>query len=266
MRLNGGRRVGEKRKTSQSVEQTPTERSSRVSHLAISGSSLSPDWQKIRPTMQCDEPYTKQASKSKRYGCSNQNFEAQKRPKFESQGSTKRRPRIREFGHSIVKSATGIFHERNHTRTNRPKDWSQFPFWRFCLFTLFAASLTHITVASHNLHSFNQSANYHKSCIKTHGGIWFGQELWLSEKQLPKLQELGTQFVARSGMEKSVSDGLLIGRPYGGVSIAWSPDLNHLISPLSNFHHKRVVGIELKSIDKQIILICIYMPYFNSSK
>ena len=131
---------------------------------------------------------------------------------------------------------------------------------------VFASSIKNIQIGSHNLHSFKQSAPYHKSCLKKYGGIWFGQELWLSEKQLPQLQHLGTQFVARSGMEQAASNGLLLGRPFGGVSIAWSPDLNHLISPLSNFRHKRVVGIELKSSERNFLLLCVYMPFFNSSQ
>ena len=53
-----------------------------------------------------------------------------------------------------------------------------------------------------------------------------------SEKQIPTLQQLGTQYIARSGMEQAVSSGILVGRPFGGVSIAWSPSLNHLIMPL----------------------------------
>ena len=92
------------------------------------------------------------------------------------------------------------------------------------------------------------------------------QELWLSEKQLPSLQQLETQFIARSGMEDAVSSGILVGRPYGGVSISWSPHLNHLISPLSNFQHKRVVGAELKAGEDRILLLCAYMPYYNSSR
>ena len=123
-----------------------------------------------------------------------------------------------------------------------------------------------IVIGSHNLHSFKTSVAYHRDCIKQYGGIWFAQELWLSEKQIPSMQQLGTQFVARSGMEQSVSDGLLVGRPFGGVSVAWSPDLDHLISPLSNFHHKRVVGVELKSSLKRVLLLSIYMPYYNSSR
>ena len=93
-----------------------------------------------------------------------------------------------------------------------------------------------------------------------------GQELWLTEKQLPVLQQLGTQFVARSGMEDAVASGILRGRPFGGVSIAWSPHLDHLIKPLSNFRHKRVVGVELCTGDNNFLLICVYMPFFDSSR
>ena len=75
-----------------------------------------------------------------------------------------------------------------------------------------------ILVASHNLHSFKTSSAYHKACLNKHGGIWMAQELWLTEKQLPLLHQLDTQFIARSGMEEAVSAGVLRGRPFGGVS------------------------------------------------
>ena len=91
------------------------------------------------------------------------------------------------------------------------------------------------------------------------------QEHWLSEKQLPMLQQLGTNFVARSGMEDAVSSGIITGRPYGGVSISWSHDLDHAITPISNFRHKRIVGVEMKTSENSILFLCVYMPYFNSS-
>ena len=49
-----------------------------------------------------------------------------------------------------------------------------------------------------------------KSCIDKHGGLWMGQELWLSEQQLPQLQQLGSQFVASLGMEDAISDRISI--------------------------------------------------------
>ena len=66
-------------------------------------------------------------------------------------------------------------------------------------------------------------------------------------------------------MEESVSRGVWRGRPYGGVSIAWSADLNHVISPLSNFKHKRVVAVELTTTNKNIIFISAYMPFMDSN-
>ena len=88
------------------------------------------------------------------------------------------------------------------------------------------------------------------------------QELWLSEKQLPTMQELGTQFVARSGMEEAVSNRILVGRPFGGVSISWSPNLNHLVSPIAHLGHKRVVGVEMKTEENNylfFVLICRFI-------
>ena len=91
------------------------------------------------------------------------------------------------------------------------------------------------------------------------------QEHWLSEQQLPLLEQLGVQYVARSGMEEEISSGILRGRPFGGVGIAWSPQLNHLITPLSNSRHKRVVGIELEGGDSKYLFLSIYMPFYDSS-
>ena len=121
-------------------------------------------------------------------------------------------------------------------------------------------------MASHNLHGFKTSSVYHKSCISNFGGIWFRQEHWLSNNQLPKLQQLDVQFVARSGMEDAVSAGILRGRPFGGVSIAWSRDLNHIITPLTDYNHKRVVAIELTTTNKNIIFVSVYMPFLDSRK
>ena len=93
-----------------------------------------------------------------------------------------------------------------------------------------------------------------------------GQELWLSEQQLSSMSSIGTQFVARSSMEDAISTGILRGRPFGGVSIAWSPKLDHVIKPLSNFRHKRIVGAEIDSLEDKILLISIYMPFYDSSR
>ena len=129
----------------------------------------------------------------------------------------------------------------------------------------FAGIVTNIAVGSHNLHGVKKSLPFHKSCIEKYGGVWFGQELWLQEKQLTKLTDLGVQFVARSGMEDAVTNGILNGRPFGGVSIAWAPELNHAMKPLVNYRHKRLVCVEMVAKPKPIIFVCLYMPFFDSS-
>ena len=142
------------------------------------------------------------------------------------------------------------------------------PFQRllFSFILIFASFNSSFTVASHNLHGFKKSASFHKKCIESHAGVWFAQELWLQESQLTKLNELGVNFTAASGMEKSVSSGILRGRPYGGVSIAWSPDLNHIIKPLVNYRHKRIVCVEAAADPHPFLFISLYMPFYDSSK
>ena len=136
---------------------------------------------------------------------------------------------------------------------------------QFCLLTIFATTLKDISVASLNFHGFKASSAYLKSSIANHGGIWLGQEHWLSDQQLPQLQQIGAQFVARSGMEEAISNRIFPGRPYGGVCIAWTPDINHIVVPLTNYRHKRVIGIEVKTEENNILVLCIYMPFNDSS-
>ena len=93
-----------------------------------------------------------------------------------------------------------------------------------------------------------------------------GQELWLTERQLSTMSNLGTQFTARSAMEDAISGGIFRGRPFGGVSIAWSPKLNPFIKPLTHFRHKRVVGVEIETENNKLLFISIYMPFFDASK
>ena len=136
----------------------------------------------------------------------------------------------------------------------------------FSLILFFASFNKYLTVASHNLHGFKKSSIFHKDCIQKYSGIWFAQELWLPEKRLSELSQLGVQFTAHSGMEDSFSRGIYCGRPHGGVSIAWSSDLDHVIRPLVNYKHKRVVCVELVAEPKPILFVSVYMPFYDSSK
>ena len=136
----------------------------------------------------------------------------------------------------------------------------------YCILFTFASINKQFTIASHNLHSYKKSSTFHKQCIDSYGGVWMAQELWLPENRLSQLTSLGVQFVARSGMEDAVSSGIMRGRPYGGVSIAWSPDMDHVIKPLINYRHKRIVCVEISADPHPLLLISVYMPFYDASK
>ena len=125
--------------------------------------------------------------------------------------------------------------------------------------------INNLKIATFNLHGFSQSSQYLKESIQTHGGIWLVQEHWLSEQQLHQLQQLNCQYVARSGMEDALSSGVFRGRPFGGVALCWSPDLNHVIVPVTNYKHKRIAAVEVKTQNRNILLVTVYMPFFNGS-
>ena len=80
------------------------------------------------------------------------------------------------------------------------------------------------------------------------------------------MNDLNVEYVARSGMEDALSAGVLRGPPFVGVRISWSPDMNSLVVPLTNYKHKRIVAVELKTAETPIIIMSIYMPFFNTSK
>ena len=136
----------------------------------------------------------------------------------------------------------------------------------YCLFITFASINKQITVASHNLHGFKKSSSFHKKCLEKYGGIWLAQETWLPESKLSQMCQLGVQFVAHSGMEDSITGGIMRGRPYGGVSIAWSSDLDHVVKPLVNYRHKRIVCVEAYAEPHPLLFVSVYMPYFDAGR
>ena len=66
-------------------------------------------------------------------------------------------------------------------------------------------------------------------------------------------------------MSHAVEAGVLRGRPFGGVCIAWSLDLYHVNTPISNYRHKRIVSVELSTATQKFLLLSVYMPFIDSS-
>ena len=202
------------------------------------------------------------ASKSKMFGCSNLKRRARYLPRCESLWSTNPRSKSLITGPPTSECKTGC---ENHIR-QKHSSIALLVIASLLSSLQFNTATKDINVSSHNLHGFKTSSDYHRSCISQYGGIWMGQEHWLSNKQLHQFQSIKAQYYARSGMEEAVSSGVLKGRPFGGVSIAWSNELNHAITPLTQYKHKRVVAIQLETFQSNVIFISVYMPFLDSRK
>jgi exonuclease III len=87
------------------------------------------------------------------------------------------------------------------------------------------------------------------------------QEHWLFHEQLHKLRgDIGNNVNIHgvSGME---SDSLLLGRPHGGVAIAWYASGEASVTPVQ-WKSKRVCAVTIRSepTEDYILLINVYMP------
>ena len=209
-------------------------------------------------------------SRSEKSLSSPQRFVAQNRPKSEWPGNIGIGPNPQTSGHNTAELPIG---SNSKGKTVQPPPMTMDHCRAILLLVLatitfnsIATNQKLINVSTFNLHGYSVSSKYLRDCLVTHGGVWMLQEHWLSEQQLLRMQHLGVQYVARSGMEDAISSGVYRGRPFGGVAICWSQDLNHCFSPISNFKHKRVVAAELKLNHGNILFICVYMPYFNAGR
>ena len=58
----------------------------------------------------------------------------------------------------------------------------------------------------------------------------------------------------------STKNKLIRGRPHDGISIMWRKTLSRGVK-IIQYDDKRILGIELKTSDFIILILCMYMPY-----
>ena len=78
-----------------------------------------------------------------------------------------------------------------------------------------------LSVLTFNMHGFNQGVDFLSEALSSElYDIIFIQEHWLNDDDLYKLSNLSTKYVlfGESAMGKSITTGVLQGRPYGGVA------------------------------------------------
>ena len=90
------------------------------------------------------------------------------------------------------------------------------------------------------------------------------QETWLAENENKILYALSDDFFARGVYAMDPSAKLLSGRPFGGLAVLW----RRSIAPQCKVHtydDTRIMGISITSESKQILILNVYMPYYDGS-
>ena len=88
------------------------------------------------------------------------------------------------------------------------------------------------------------------------------QEHWLTPDELPLLSSIHPEFRAHGISAMDPGDGLLQGRPYGGVAFLWRKDLDLSLKVVKT-DNNRVCAVRVSHSGSEILVICVYCPYFT---
>ena len=125
-------------------------------------------------------------------------------------------------------------------------------------FTVFIIIMMGISVVSYNCQAFKSSTEFIAKMCDTAQVIAL-QETWLIPAELHLPSQLNNAFEGYSISSVDMSNGLLSGRPFGGLSFLWSKDLSKYINVLQ-YDDDRILGILLKLPNKSILFLNVYMP------
>ena len=91
--------------------------------------------------------------------------------------------------------------------------------------------------------------------------VVFLQETWLCPNELNLLDNVHNQFNSFSLSSVNIQDNVLVGRPYGGISILWHKSY----APCSNiiqYDDDRLMGFSITLQELQYLFLNVYLPYF----
>jgi len=89
--------------------------------------------------------------------------------------------------------------------------------------------------------------------------ILFLQETWLLKSELHMLSTLHPDFQSMGISAINEENGILCGRPFGGLAILWRKELEHI--KVHDYNDPRLLGLEVHSNHGKLMFINVYMPY-----
>jgi len=118
-----------------------------------------------------------------------------------------------------------------------------------------------IKIVSFDLHGFNWGKSLLTDLCEHHDVI-FCQEHWLSPEYLYKIDAVSTDFAcfSKSSMETAITGGVLLGRPFGGISVLirnkYASDAKLIAL------EKRFIVLSIKNL----LLLNVYWPNCGSTE
>lgn len=117
---------------------------------------------------------------------------------------------------------------------------------------------TSFTIMSFNCKSIKRSAQ-HVRDLCSDADIIALQETWLMPHELDFVHDIDCDFdcIAKSSVD--AANGVLRGRPYGGVALMWRKSKFQNVSVIDS-NNDRIIVIQITVGLRSFLVICVYMP------
>ena len=99
----------------------------------------------------------------------------------------------------------------------------------------------------------------HVNQLCTSHDIILLQETWMYRQDLPQLNSVHKDFLGAGVTCVDLSDGPVLGRPYGGLAVLWRRSLASAVRVL-NVNCTRIMAVAVDTRDSPILIINVYMP------
>ena len=120
------------------------------------------------------------------------------------------------------------------------------------------------SVVSHNIHGLNNSESYLRSLLERNDIVLI-QEHWQFSRNFKRMSSLSPlhEMIATDGMKNRETEGLMLGRPYGGTACFWSRKISPFVTPVLGISNPRLSALRIDYRDCSLILFNVYMPYLD---
>jgi exonuclease III len=119
-----------------------------------------------------------------------------------------------------------------------------------------------LLICSYNMHGFNQGENFLRNNIDKFDVLCL-QEHWLYPSTITEMCDISDEYEFKVISCMSDDEFVAVGRPKGGISIAWKKSLNSVVKYIGNSLNNRVMAVIIECDTFKICLCNVYFPCFE---